>query len=128
MSRFHAVAWLDHREAHVLHFTKDAAERTLVRGERSHLHHKRGAIGAGNAPEDHAYFEAVAAALRGAEEILVAGPAEAKHEFVKHLQRHDAPLAKKVVGVETLDHPSEGELLAFARRYFIAADRMRPGG
>lgn len=40
MSHFHAVAWLDHREAHVLHFTRDEAERTLVHGQRVHLHHK----------------------------------------------------------------------------------------
>ena len=126
MTRLHAVVWLDHREAHVLHFTRSHAESTLVEGERRHLHHKRGATGAGRAPEDPAYFGEIAAALRGAGEILVTGPAQAKHEFVKYLQHHDAPLAKKVVGVETLNHPSDGELLAHARRFFAAADRSHP--
>jgi hypothetical protein len=29
------------------------------------------------------------------------------------------------MGVETVDHPSEGELLKIAHKYFTAADRMR---
>jgi hypothetical protein len=28
--------------------------------------------------------------------------------------------------VETVDHPSDGQLVAFARKYFKAADRMLP--
>jgi hypothetical protein len=32
---------------------------------------------------------------------------------------------KHVTGVETLDHPTDGALLAHARKYFRAADRMR---
>ena len=37
----------------------------------------------------------------------------------------DPKLKKKVVGVETIDHPSDGQLVAHARKYFNAADRMR---
>ena len=32
--------------------------------------------------------------------------------------------AEKVVGVETVDHPSDGQLVAYARKYFVAKDRM----
>ena len=32
----------------------------------------------------------------------------------------------RVVGVESADHPTDGVLLDHARRYFLAADRMRP--
>jgi hypothetical protein len=28
--------------------------------------------------------------------------------------------------VETVDHPSDGALVAYARKYFQAADRMNP--
>jgi hypothetical protein len=31
-----------------------------------------------------------------------------------------------IVGVETVDHPSDAQLVAYARKYFIAADRMQP--
>jgi hypothetical protein len=33
---------------------------------------------------------------------------------------------KSIVGVETVDHPSDGQLVAYARRYFKAEDRMLP--
>jgi hypothetical protein len=32
----------------------------------------------------------------------------------------------KVEGVESADHPSDGELVAHARRFLRSADRMRP--
>jgi hypothetical protein len=34
-------------------------------------------------------------------------------------------LMKIIVGVETVDHPSDGQLVAHARHYFNAEDRMR---
>jgi hypothetical protein len=33
-------------------------------------------------------------------------------------------LASKIVGVETTDHPTGGEIVDHARRYFTASDRM----
>jgi hypothetical protein len=34
-------------------------------------------------------------------------------------------VAPKIVGIEAMDHPSDGELLAFARKYFAPDGRMR---
>jgi hypothetical protein len=31
-----------------------------------------------------------------------------------------------IVGVETVDHPSDAQVVAYARKYFNAADRMQP--
>ncbi|MBK8065625.1 MAG: translational machinery protein [Betaproteobacteria bacterium] len=127
MSHFHAVVWMDHAEAHVLQFTEDAAERTLVHAHGKHrqIHHRKGAVGSGKAPEDIAYFHAVIESLKGAQEILVVGPASAKQEFKKHLDTHHKDVAAKVVAVENADHPTDGELLNHARKFFLAADRMR---
>ena len=33
-------------------------------------------------------------------------------------------MQKRVVGVETLDHPSDRELLAYARKYFRRVDSL----
>ena len=52
-------------------------------------------------------------------------PAQGGLEFSKYLQRHASDLAGKVLAIEPADHPSDGELLKLARRYFVAADRMR---
>ena len=63
-------------------------------------------------------------ALSGATEILIVGPGHAKLELIKHIHAHDHDLVKKVVGVETVDHPGDGQLVAFTRKYFVAKDRM----
>ncbi|MGH9811107.1 MAG: translational machinery protein, partial [Terriglobia bacterium] len=126
MSLFHAVVWIDHAEAHVLHFSREDVAKQLVHGKpHRHLHTKKNAQSSGHAAEDQGYFHQIAEALNDAGEILVVGPANAKTEFVKHLNSHDKELAKKIVAVETVDHPSDGQLLAFARKYFRAADRMK---
>jgi hypothetical protein len=123
----HAVAWIDHREAHIIHFNPDATEAATLKphAPHRHLHHKSGATGAGHDNPDAAYLAGVASALADASEILIVGPAGAKLELMHYLKAHQAEVAKKVVGVETVDHPSEGELLKFARKFFTAADRMR---
>jgi hypothetical protein len=71
------------------------------------------------------YYRDVARALEDAAEILVVGPSTAKLEFIKYVHKHDHALEGRVVGVETVDHPTDGQLVAYARRYFRAADRMR---
>jgi stalled ribosome rescue protein Dom34 len=82
--------------------------------------------GAGHAAEDHAFLQAVAQSIADAGAVLVTGPANAKTELLKHISQHDPALMKIIVGVETVDHPSDGQLVAYARRYFKAEDRMLP--
>ena len=121
----HAVVWLDHQRAHVIHFNADSSEAKEVKhkGGPNHLPHKHGAVGSGHAAEDPAYYHAVAADLKGTAEVLVLGPAAAKNEFIKHIQSHDKAVASAVVGVENADHPSEGQILAHARQWFEKTDR-----
>ena len=130
MSFNHAVVWLDHSEAHVLHFDADAAEGEKIRAHSKHRqqHTKSGIPGSGHAPEDQAYCHDVAHAVADAGEILIVGPSSAKLALMKHMQKHDPAVADKVVGIETVDHPSDGQLLAYARHYFVKVDRMRGDG
>ena len=126
MSHYHAVVWLDHSEAHVMHIAPDDVEKSVVHPSKPHqkLHSKSGTVGAGRKAEDDHYYHAIVEALKGAEEILVVGPAQAKLQLIKHIHSHDQDMVKKVVGVETIDHPSDGQLVAYARKYFVAKDRM----
>jgi hypothetical protein len=62
--------------------------------------------------------------LAGIDSVLIVGPASAKHEFFKFAQEKHRPLVSKIVGVETADHPTGGEIVAHARHYFKASDRM----
>jgi stalled ribosome rescue protein Dom34 len=126
MSHIHAVVWLDHREAKVVDFNVDDKHVVNVhhRGGHRQVHHKAGTAGSGHAPDDQHYFDAIVAALGDASEILVTGPGTAKVAFRQHLEHKHPAVAKRVVGAETLDHPTEGQLLDFARRHFKRIDAM----
>jgi stalled ribosome rescue protein Dom34 len=127
MPATHAVVWIDHREARLFGLSRTAAnEWTLHAGDRqSHIHHKAGLGDAGKAKPDQHYFHAVAGAVKDSNEILIVGPGTARTELMSHLKAHDPKIAAKVVAVEPLDHPTDGELVNFARKFFRAADRMR---
>jgi stalled ribosome rescue protein Dom34 len=56
--------------------------------------------------------------------VLVVGPGEAKHSFKRYVSERHGDVAKRVVGVETADHPTDGELLAMARRSFKRIDGL----
>ena len=60
-----------------------------------------------------------------ADAVLITGPANAKTELVKHIHQHEPGKMKAIAGVETVDHPSDGSLVAYARKYFSAFDRMQ---
>ncbi|MBI1397662.1 MAG: translational machinery protein [Betaproteobacteria bacterium] len=130
MSHYHAVVWLDHSEAHVMHLAPDDVEKFTAHASDSHphLHHKRGSVGAGRNAEDKHYYDEIVRLIGGAQEVLVVGPGQAKLELVKHVHVHHQDLVKRIVGVETADHPSDAQVVAHARRYFDAKDRMRDQG
>lgn len=127
-SHYHAVVWVDHREARVFTFNAAVAEKSVLHSHQlqPHLHRKSNSIGDGRAPADPAFFDDIARSLQDTQEILLTGPAGAKLELKKHLEKNWQQIARKVVGVESADHPTDGVLLDHARRYFLAADRMRP--
>jgi hypothetical protein len=124
---FHAVIWIDHHEARIFHFGPTDVDQLVLHPEHPtrHIHHKANSIGSGHAAEDHAFLQAVADSVADAGAILITGPANAKAELVKHIHRHAPKLMDAIAAVETVDHPSDAALVAYARKYFRAADRMR---
>lgn len=128
MSHYHAVVWLDHAQARVLSFNPQDVQEIHVPSHPHHrqVHHKAGAIGSGKADEDREFFAEIASSLAQAGEVLVVGPGSAKLEFIRYLHRHDPALEAKLVSVETVDHPTDGQILTYARNCFRAIDRMRP--
>ncbi len=128
MKNYHAVVWLDHREARIFFFDRHSvAEIDLAtHSPNHHLHHKAGSISGKRAPADQHFYHGVLEALQPAQEWLILGPGSAKLELVKHVHEHDHALSDRIVGVETSDHPTDKQIVAHARTYFKAADRMRP--
>jgi len=126
MSAVHAIVWLDHREAKIISFSLGSTNTFGVHGHspERNIHHKSGSIGSGHAADDHRFFDEVANSLAGIHEVLIAGPGNAKTAFTTYIDARHPDLKRRVVGVETMDHPTNGELLAHARKSFTAIDQM----
>lgn len=132
--RTHVAVWIDHTEARVFHVEPESPghpqpepiDEATVQSPRHLFHrHPKGHGEAREHPDDATkFFHEVARSLEGADTVLIVGPSSAKHEFAKYLQDYDPGLRAKVAGVETVDHPTDREVVAYARRYFKGSDRM----
>jgi stalled ribosome rescue protein Dom34 len=121
------AVWLDHKEARVFHVHPDSADESTVLAPPHNDHHKhtRGQEGLKEHPEDlNRFYRGLVTAIEGGDELLIAGPGMAKVEFRTFLHTYHPALDAKVVGVETVDHPSDAEMIVFAKTQFKAADRM----
>ena len=119
----HAAVWIDHKEARIFHIEPEGFEASHVKAPHHHLTRKAEEQGAHAGGER--FFHDVAEAIRDAEEILIVGPSSAKLDFMRYLMRRDHALQSKIVGIETLDHPTDGQLAAYVRHYFHGKDRMQ---
>ncbi|MFO0615416.1 MAG: hypothetical protein U0414_22680 [Polyangiaceae bacterium] len=124
-----AALWMDHHEARVFFVSKDGVEVHETKAPHHHvLRHPKGDGASHEHPEDlKRYFTDVAEVLRDAEEVYLVGPSLLKFTFVKFLHEHDRALAAKIAGVESSDHPTDGQLIALARHHFgLSKPRILP--
>jgi stalled ribosome rescue protein Dom34 len=122
----HAVVWIDHKEARIFHIRSEAVDESTILSPQHHVHrHPKGRGEPREHSDDtHHFFDHVARELDEVDAVLIVGPASAKLEFFKFVQQKHRPLESKIVGIETADHPTGGEIVARARSYFKASDRM----
>lgn len=115
----HAVVWTDHKNAQILQFDADQVETLKL-----HAHsHPTGQHGSGVRAE-HEFFGAVCDALDGVAEALVTGSHTALADFRHYVDKHRPQTAGRVAGYDVVDHPSDKQLVALARKFFLAHDRM----
>ena len=119
MPLFHAVVWIDHHHAEVVQF--DAAQ-VLVRKVQSHDYETRQHGSA--VRTEHEFFGEVCDELADINEVLVTGSKTSLSDFRHYLEKHRPLLSKHIAGWEIVDHPSDGQLVAFARKFFVNHDRM----
>jgi len=119
MSFRHAVVLIDHHHAQVLQFD---AEHLQVSKIKAHSHHTR--QHGSEVRTEHEFFGQVCDALAGINEVLVAGSHLAQTDFRHYLEKHRPQQLKQVVAWNTVDHPSEEQLLALAKEHFIKVDKM----
>lgn len=120
MNKRQTVVWIDHHEARIFGVSGEDQERATILAPQRHLHrHPKGATAESHHPHDaQHFFHEVAAALEDAGQILLVGPSTAKLQFLRYLTGQGGALEAKIVGVETVDHPTDGQLVAHAKHYF----------
>ena len=119
MTHRHVAVVIDHHEARVLHV--DEHDTVHVRA-----HHHAEAHKEGHRPgPDTKFFGEVQHALADAVAIILVGPGTAKVEFAHHLQHHAPAIAKRVLEVVTIDHPTDRQIAALAREHFAKLDKMQ---
>lgn len=116
----HVAVWIDHMEARICRvFLGMGAEAVLAAPHHVHHNQARGRVDVKEHPEDtQRFFGQVSESLAGSAKVLLLGPSTAKLELLKYLQAHHSLLALKIVGVETVDYPTNGQLVAHANAYF----------
>ena len=119
MSFFHAVVWLDHHNAQVLQFDADQVQSQTV---KSHSHPTR--QHGSEVRDQHEFYAQVCVALTDIREVLVTGGNTSLADFKHYADKHQPAVAARIVGYEPVDRPSDKQLVALARSYFVKADRM----
>ncbi len=119
MTLFHAVVWIDHQQAQVLQFDAEHVQASKV---KAHSHHT--AQHGSTVRTQHEFFAHVCDALNGIPEVLVTGSHQAQADFKHYVDKHRPALGQQIMAWETVDHPTENQLVALARKAFLKLDRM----
>ena len=119
MTSLHAVVWIDHHKAQVLQFDAEHVQSSKIKAHTHHTAQHGSAV-----RTEHEFFADVCDALHGIAEVLVAGSHQAQADFKHYVNKHRPSLAPHILGWETVDHPSDAQLVALARKVFLRIDRM----
>jgi len=119
MTTLHAVVFVDHQGAQLLQFD---AEQVQAQKIKAHSHPTK-QHGSGVRSE-HEFFGQVCDALEGIAEVLAVGPHTGLADFQHYVRKHRPALVPKIVDYQTVDHPTDNQLVALAREYFLKHDRM----
>jgi stalled ribosome rescue protein Dom34 len=117
----HAAVWIDHHEARIFHVGPASSDESTLTaaGAHIHRHQKDQEVRERHHPDDeHKFFHTVARALEGQDEILIVGPSKTKLHFFRYLHQHERALEPRIVGIESADHPTDAQLVAYLRHYF----------
>ena len=119
--------WIDHSKAVIVFLAGNDANIKLVTSDIESQHRQSGVA----TPADdilqreltgrlNGFYDDVISCVRGAEEIFILGPGEAKGELRKRLEK--SHLGRRIVGVEACDKMTDPQILAKVREHLL--DRL----
>ena len=127
MMNKNATVWIDHKEARIFFIHPDKVLESTIHAPEPDFHkHPKDAEGTRERPTDaNRFFHDVARSLAGTDGVLIVGPSTAKLEFFRYVHKHDPALEPRIVALETVDHPTDGQIIAYAKKYFKLGERIR---
>ena len=120
MSPKHAVVWTDHQSARVLQFDSEHMQAQKVQASSHHTRQHHSGV-----RTEHEFFGEVCDTLKVFDEVLVTGARKAIADFRHYAEKHRPHVVPHIVGYEIVDHPTDPQLVALARQYFLKVDRMK---
>jgi stalled ribosome rescue protein Dom34 len=124
------ILFIDITEARIFDLDQDLAagetilEPIYTQHHKHEDHEKHGEKGKERRKERKDFFHEVSKTLRPAERILVTGPGMAKLALLRYMHKHaHSELERRVIGVQTIDSPSDKQLFAYGKKYFNAIDQ-----
>lgn len=125
---FHVCVWLDHSNAKLFQITARDTVVDHVEDSRPphHIHRSADHLGHGKVHTDPRMMAEIGERLHDAKAILLAGPGQAKLDLRSYLETHSPAVAGRIWGVEPSDHPTDPQIVAWARHWFKAQDGMHP--
>lgn len=117
MTTHHAVVFITHENAQVLQFD---AENVEARKVKAHTHHTK--QHGSQVRTEHEFFGHVCDALEGITEVLVVASHTGLADFQHYVRKHRAAMLPRIVDFQVVDHPTENQLVALARSFFLKHD------
>jgi stalled ribosome rescue protein Dom34 len=126
MSYRYTAVWIDQQQARVLHVEAETFTESIIHAPQHLPRHPQREAPVHNHPDDEGrFFDEVTQSLRGANQVLVVGPSQTKLHFRDYVKAHAATLSFGIAGVETIDHPTDKQLAAYVRQYFLSPGQVR---
>lgn len=126
MPHHNGCVWIDHREAKIFGISVDDADEVVLHDTHApaHIHRRADHVHKGKSVPDKTFLDEVASKLSGFRGFIIVGPGTARAELAGYLAEAYPMLAKRIWGIEPVDHPTDPQLVAAARKYLRAANRM----
>jgi stalled ribosome rescue protein Dom34 len=120
MPHAHVVVWLDHHAAAIHRFGPDGVQSSRIQVQEHQTRQHNSGVRA-----VHTFFGEVCDGLSEGKDVLVTGSHTTLSDFRHYVVKHRPELGKRIAGYEAVDHPTDGQLVAFAREFFARYDNLR---
>lgn len=121
--------WIDHRVAVIVELTDNGEQISRIKSDtEKQIRFEGGSRKDGLQTTESVrdkkldtqlgnYFDDIIAHIRGAEEIQIFGPGDAKNELAKHLEKKG--FKERIVDIETMDNMTDNQIAAKVREHFL---------